>query len=255
MGAVGETDDPTTASAPESGRWEFDETVTAAFDDMLQKSIPNYADMRKIVTDAAAWHHDRLAQGYRAPQLIVDIGVSRGAALAPLVDKLGAHARFLGCDVSQPMLAAARERFAGMMEAGIVDIREWDLREGLIPSAQTPAVVLSILTLQFVPIEYRQRLLRDIAENLRSGGCLILVEKVLGANAELDAVEVDLYYGTKREHGYTQEAIDRKRLSLEGVLVPLTARFNEELMREAGFAAVDCIWAWANFRGWIAVKR
>jgi hypothetical protein len=30
------------------GRWEFDESVTAAFDDMLARSIPQYKTMRAI---------------------------------------------------------------------------------------------------------------------------------------------------------------------------------------------------------------
>ncbi|MGH3921557.1 MAG: hypothetical protein ACRDS1_01640 [Pseudonocardiaceae bacterium] len=41
---------------------------------------------------------------------------------------------------------------------------------------------------------------------------------------------------------YTQEEIDRKRLSLEGVLVPVTAKWNVEMLRAAGFQQVDCFW-------------
>ena len=48
--------------------------------------------------------------------------------------------------------------------------------------------------------------------------------------------------------------IDRKALSLEGVLVPVTAKWNEELLQMAGFRQVDCFWRWMNFAGWIAIK-
>ena len=58
----------------------------------------------------------------------------------------------------------------------------------------------------------------------------------------------------KKGHGYTQEQIERKRLSLEGVLVPVTARWNEEMLRMAGFQQVDTFWRWMNFCGWVAVK-
>jgi tRNA (cmo5U34)-methyltransferase len=58
----------------------------------------------------------------------------------------------------------------------------------------------------------------------------------------------------KRRRGYTNEQIDRKRLSLEGVLVPVTARWNEDLLRAAGFGEVDCFWRWMNFAGWVAVR-
>ena len=46
---------------------------------------------------------------------------------------------------------------------------------------------------------------------------------------------VDLYYQLKAANGYSSDAIERKRLSMEGVLVPVTARWNEELLRTTGF--------------------
>jgi tRNA (cmo5U34)-methyltransferase len=65
---------------------------------------------------------------------------------------------------------------------------------------------------------------------------------------------VERYYTMKARNGYTQEQIERKRLSLEGVLVPVTAHWNEELLRIAGFTQVDCFWRWMNFAAWIAVR-
>lgn len=256
--AAAAVDDPETASAPEDGRrWEFDETVTAAFDDMLQRSIPNYEDMRRVVTEAAVWHMERIAGAGLKQPLCVDLGASRGSGLAPIVDAFGVRGTYLAVEQSLPMLDALRQRFEGWESAGALKVLAHDLREGYPTFAWggAPAVVLSVLTLQFVPIEYRQQLLWAIRENLRPGGALILVEKVLGATAELEALETDLYYGRKRAHGYSQEAIQRKRMSLEGVLVPLPAAVNEQFLLQAGFDAVDCVWAWCNFRGWIAIKR
>jgi tRNA (cmo5U34)-methyltransferase len=244
------TDDLTTASAPEErGGWEFDETVAASFDDMLERSIPNYAGMRQMTTDVACWLADRFGKGAR----ILDVGCSRGAALKPIVDRIGVRGRYVGFDVSDPMLEAARETFDGWSE--FVSFHKVDLREGLPTDLPPQACVLSVLTLQFVPIEYRMRLLGQIYDNLSPGGGLVLVEKVLGPSPALDLLEVDVYYDLKRGNGYAQEAIDRKRLALEGRLVPLTAAFNEELLRGAGFADVDVVWAWMNFRGWVALKR
>jgi len=48
--------------------------------------------------------------------------------------------------------------------------------------------------------------------------------------------------------------VSRKKESLEGVLVPVTARWNEQMLEEAGFRHVDCFWRWMKFAGWVAVK-
>lgn len=229
-----------------NGAWSFDESVTNVFDDMLRRSIPQYDVMRQACFDIAC----KYRQSYTD---IVDLGCSRGEALAPLVDKYGSTNRYIGVEVSQPMLEASRQRFAGLIASHTVDIKELDLRREY-PNARA-SVTLCVLTLQFTPIEYRQRILRDIYNNTAGGGALILVEKVLGADADIDALMVDLYYRMKAENGYSQEAIERKRLSLEGVLVPVTARWNEELLRMAGFNHVDCFWRWMNFAGWVAVKE
>ena len=227
------------------GKWQFDAEVTDVFDEMLRRSIPQYDVMRKAVFEiATCFAKEKTA--------IVDLGCSRGDALDPLISKYGAYNRFVGVEVSQPMLDAARKRFQGYIDCGVVSIREMDLRHQFPP--ERASVILSVLTLQFTPIEYRLKIVREAFNSLIPGGALILVEKVLGASADLDAMLVDLYYGMKRDNGYSQEEIDRKRMSLEGVLVPVTAAWNEQLLHQCGFSEVDCFWRYLNFAGWVAVK-
>jgi hypothetical protein len=151
-------------------------------------------------------------------------------------------------------LEAARERFRGYVACGVGEVREHDLRRGFPAVAPAPSVVPSAPTLQFLPIEYRQALLRGACRALTPGGCLASVEKVLGATADLDAAMTALHREYKAAHGYSPDEIDRKRLSLEGVLVPVTARWNENLLAAAGFRVMDCFWRWTNFAAWVAVK-
>jgi tRNA (cmo5U34)-methyltransferase len=231
------------------GRWEFDAEVAEAFDDMLARSIPWYENMRAIVTDVAA---SFVPKGTPEAGSVVDLGASRGEGLAPLIDRLGINATYQAIEVSPPMLAALRERFP-KGSAPAVTVRDFDLRRGYPPIRPADATLL-VLTLQFVPIEHRQRVLRNVWKHTVPGGALVLVEKVLGATAEIDALLVERYYALKGENGYSSDEIERKRLALEGVLVPVTARWNEDLLRQAGFADVDCFWRWANFAGWVAVR-
>lgn len=233
-----------TGYAPD--RWAFDDKITGVFDDMLARSIPEYDTMRRACFDIACRFRQEKTD-------IVDLGCSRGEALAPLIDKYGAHNRFIGVEVSDPMIEACRQRFKGYIDCGVVDIRKHDLRyDEYLPAKAS--ITLCVLTLQFTPIEYRQKILRDIYKSIIPGGVFILVEKLLGASAEIDALMVDLYYQLKAGNGYSQDEIQRKRLSLEGVLVPVTARWNEELLKMAGFSRIDCFWRWMNFAGWVAIK-
>ena len=232
--------------APSGAKWEFDSEVAECFEDMLRRSIPQYDVMRDAVFS--------LACKFRQPNTdVLDVGSSRGDSVARLVDKFGAGNRFVCVEVSEPMLDVLRSRFAGMIRAGIVDVRADDLRREFPPVRAS--VVLSILTLQFIPINYRRNVLAAAYDHLAPGGALILVEKVLCATAKIDECFVDVYHSMKAANGYTGDEIERKRLSLEGVLVPASPAWNEEMLRTAGFSEVDCFWRWMNFAGWIAIKK
>jgi tRNA (cmo5U34)-methyltransferase len=228
-----------------AGRWAFDDNVTQVFEDMLRRSIPQYEVMRRGVFDVGC-------RFVHPGTDIVDLGCSRGEAMAPFVAQFGAQNRYVGVEVSPPMLEACRRRFHDFTAGGVVQLLDLDLRRAY-PQVQA-SVTLAVLTLQFTPIEYRQRIVRNVWKHLVPDGAFILVEKILGATADLDALMVDRYHQMKRESGYSQEEIDRKRYALEGVLVPMTARWNEELLTQAGFAQVDCFWRWMNFAAWVAVK-
>ena len=226
-------------------RWAFDASVTACFDNMLSRSIPQYDVMREASFELGK----RFVQPGTA---IVDLGCSRGEALAPFIKEFGVGNRYIGVEISAPMAAACRERFAIHVRNGLLDVREIDLRTGY-PDAKA-SLTLAVLTAQFVPIEHRQRVITSVYRNTVVGGAFLIVEKVLGATAAIDEQLVGRYYDMKQRNGYSREDIDRKRLSLEGVLVPVTAHWNEDLLRAAGFSEVDCFWRWMNFAGWIAIK-
>ena len=87
-----------------------------------------------------------------------------------------------------------------------------------------------------------------------AGWGLILVEKLRGSTPGFNRLLVENYHTMKAANGYTAEEIERKRMALEGVLVPETASGNERLLRQAGFTDFECFWRWMNFASWVAVK-
>jgi tRNA (cmo5U34)-methyltransferase len=212
---------------------------------MLERSIPQYQLMRETCFDLGCKFVQHQTD-------IVDLGCSRGDALEPFITKYGAYNTYYGIEISQPMLEIARNRFKNWIDNGLLRILDMDLRTNFPPV--NASLILSVLTIQFTPIEYRQKIIFNIYNHLKEGGAFIFIEKVLGADSVINESMVDLYYKMKSDNGYSQEQIERKRLSLEGVLVPVTAKWNEELLKQAGFKYIDCFWRWMNFAGWIAIK-
>lgn len=233
---------------PTGSKWAFDEGVTACFEDMLERSVPGYREMRESVFEVGR----EFVKKEKGTD-VVDLGCSRGEALAPFVEEFGAYNRYVGVESSEPMRAAAAKRFAGFISCNAMQILALDLRAKYPPVRAS--LTLSVLTLCFTPIEHRQRILLRACKSTVPGGAMVVVEKVLGSGGEVDELLVDRYRASKERAGYSRDEIDRKAMSLEGVQVPVTARWNEELLRGAGFADVECFWRRWNFAAWVAVKR
>jgi tRNA (cmo5U34)-methyltransferase len=228
-------------------RFAFDSEVTRVFDDMLKRSIPNYEGMRDITS--------RLISKSLPDKdgTLLDLGSSQGETIARVLKQQNFdNLNVLGYEISEPMLESSRERFSDMDN---IKFDSADLRKGL-PSDFTAwfDVISSILTMIFIPMEHRPHLLADIFKALKDDGKFFLVEKIIGGNYHSDSMFVEAYYDMKKEHGYTEDDVQRKRLALEGVLVPLSAKANEHMIKDAGFKNIETIWAWGNFRGWIITK-
>ena len=225
---------------PINKKWEFDEEVTKVFDDMLERSIPNYHTMRDLTFEIGKKYVQKDTS-------IIDLGCSLGESLVPF---LKLNNELVGIEISKPMYEAAKKRFKGCSSVKILN----DDITVNFPKNIKSSLILSVLTLQFTPIEYRYKILSDCYESLVDGGALILIEKVLGNGADIDDKLVETYYEMKAKNNYTYEQIQNKKKSLEGVLVPVTSKWNEDLLKKTGFKDVECFWRCLNFSGWVAVK-
>ena len=225
-------------------KWEFDSEVARCFADMLERSIPDYRSMRSLVYE--------IGEKFIYPGTwITDIGCSTGLAIEPFYERHAAENKYFLCDNSAAMLEECKGKFSVGIEAGYVECVNGNFFEVEMPLANS--LVLSILSMQFMPTSYRQKMLNDIYDHMLSGGALVFVEKVV-ADGGADDLLVDLYYEMKRRNGYTMEKIVEKRKSLENVLSPMKPGWNVEMLHEAGFEVVDMFWRCLNFCGWIAIK-
>lgn len=223
----------------------FDSATADVFDDMVGRSVPFYAEIQRMACQLAA---DFGISGTS----LYDYGCATGTTLHALHDVMPGDVRFVGIDNSHDMLAKANSKLAGLEGARSVKLVEADIN--FAPPPEDASVVLMILTLQFVRPLYRERVMARIYESLNHQGCLILVEKILGANGRLNRHFIEHYYAHKRRRGYTDVEITRKREALENVLVPYRFDENVELLRNAGFTVIEEFFRWYNFCGIVAVK-
>jgi len=229
-------------------KFTFNENVAGCFSDMLERSIPSYQLMRELTTmfiQSQLNECEELLQNL----LVIDVGTSTGEVIHSVADQYET-VDFIGLENSDSMIKESRERFK---EFKNVKIKKHDLRNKFSVPYKAD-VIISSLTIQFTPIEYRLQILQNIYDNLEDGGMFIFIEKVIGSSAKLDQEFIDIYYDIKLQNGYSQEEINRKKFALEGVLVPVTAKWNEEMLMMSGFKDVDCFWRCLNFCGWVAKK-
>ena len=236
-------------AAPRAQAHDFDfgENTARVFDDMLGRSVPFYPEIQRMVAELAV---DFVQDG----TAVYDLGCSTGTTLLAIDQRLGegAKVRFVGLDSSPEMLARARAKLEGAGFRHPFELRLADLNDGL--RIDGASVVMLVLTLQFVRPPHREALLRSLHEGLREGGCLILVEKVLGEDPTSNRLFIRHYYEFKRRNGYSELEIAQKRESLENVLVPYRLEENAALLRRVGFRNVDVFFKWYNFCAMVAMK-
>ena len=216
----------------------FDERVAECFEDMINRSVPGYATIISMIGVLAR---------------VYDLGCSLGAASLAIHAQVGHEDyRIIAVDNSPAMIRRLQERLAGKPPGGApLETRCADILT--LPMAEASVVVLNF-TLQFIPVEQREALLTRIYEAMQPGGVLILSEKILFPDPELNQLFIDIYHRFKEEMGYSRLEISQKRTALENVLIPETIEVHRHRAMAAGFRNFDVWFQCFNFASMVAFK-
>lgn len=225
--------------------FEFDAHVAGVFDDMIHRSVPFYSEIisRQV----------QLIRRFHQPGTVIyDLGCSNGNLGIRLGGCMGTQPYTLvAVDSSDPMLGAFRERLTGTPMEEHITLKCEDIRRTPIESA---SVVVLNFTLQFVPPENRDALMNRIYHGLKPGGILLFCEKITHAHGGMAELQRAFHHAFKRENGYSDLEISRKREALEKVLIPESLESHLQRLDRAGFSAVDAWLKWFNFAALIAIK-
>ena len=232
-----------TDTVPED--FDFNERVVEVFDDMLDRSIPCYKNVIGETSRLLAAH---LQHG----DTVCDLGCATGTALLHFAKVLADHhLQFIGIDNSPAMLTKARLKAEFYVSDEVVSFQQADITEFDQPG--TGAFILNY-TLQFIRPVVRPSFIQRLYDNLRPGGLLILSEKTVLDDKRLNRTFIDIHHDFKREQGYSDLEIARKREALENILIPFTREENSDLLTKAGFKPVTTFFQWFNFSSFVAIK-
>lgn len=239
-------DDIFSQPRPEIEDFNFGKATTAVFDDMVDRSVPFYGEIQRMVGELTA---DFATAGSR----IYDLGCSTCNSFFAMDRFLpeGLDVELVGIDNSAEMIEEARRKLQAANFGRRYSLLTGDIHQSLDTS--NASVVLLNLTLQFVRPLYRSRLVEQIRQNMNEAGCVILVEKVLGEDSLFNRLFIKHYYEMKKRNGYSELEIAQKREALENVLIPYRLDENRQLLLDAGFRHVEVFFKWYNFCGLIAI--
>ena len=135
--------------------FKFGENVAKVFDDMLNRSVPFYGEVQRMMAELAANH---AVEG----SFVYDLGCSTGTTMIGMDTMVPKEIKFIGIDDSQEMLDKCKSK---LMEVGFsrsYELRCADLGKGA--KIENASVVVLCLTLQFVRPIYREQLLKNILD-------------------------------------------------------------------------------------------
>lgn len=221
--------------------WSFAEAIDQ-FDEHILQSVPNCQQQREYVASLSRFF-------LHADARVYEIGVSTGELAQTVLERTPERQlSYIGLDVEPTMIEKAAHRLRK-------DSRFTAHCTNAVKHAfENPALIISYYTLQFIPLPERKKLLKRIFEALEPGGALILYEKTLGENAQVQDMLSQLYSDFKSEQGLSSDSILNKALALRGVSMPLSLEGNRKLLQASGFENIEIIYRAYCFAGYLAIK-
>jgi tRNA (cmo5U34)-methyltransferase len=241
---AGDRDQLFASPLSDQGLFRFDAAVASVFPDMINRSVPGYATVVGMTGTLAAQHA-------RPDSQVYDLGCSWGASLLSVAREPACdRCALIGIDNSVAMVEQAATYLEAFPEAARIELRHADVLNTPLENA---SVVIMNYTLQFIPIQERETLLRRIRDAMMPGDVFILSEKLTLPDQRLNKYLIDLHHDFKRQQGYSDLEIAQKRQAIEDVLVPETREAHVARLHAVGFSRCDVWFQCLNFASLIAI--
>jgi tRNA (cmo5U34)-methyltransferase len=131
--------------------FKFSANVANVFDDMVNRSVPFYGEIQRMMAELTADHAKEGAYVY-------DLGCSTGTTMIGMDTMVKKDIKFVGIDDSPEMLDKCKSKLLEIGFSRDYELRCADLNEGV--KINNASVVVLCLTLQFVRPIYRNGYLK-----------------------------------------------------------------------------------------------
>lgn len=209
---------------PDEGAWTFENAeIAKAFDDHVREQLPWY----DLATGVVA----HLIRHY-LPEwgVLLDIGASTGnvsLSVSRTIKDRGATV--IPIEPSREMANVYRGHGKVIVERAEEH------------SYQPFDVAVLFLTMMFVPVRHRSRLIAELRKQCRPGGCIIIFDKTAERSGYLSTVINRLTIAGKVANQTPSDEIIKKELSLSGCQRPYTCEVD---------GAIE-VFRFGDFAGWI----
>ena len=213
--------------------------VSRKYDVQRPKLIPCFNDFYTICLPIINRH--------KHLQHVLDIGAGTGL-FTQFVYQQRPELQFTLIDISNEMLAVAKERFAG---AGNVTYQEQDFANQ--PLTGKYDLIISALAIHHLDDEQKETLYKKVYDALNHGGMFINADQVTGRSDWFDDYYKSHWRETISTSGLDPTAVDN---ALERVKLDRFAKLEPQLqmLEQIGFSQVDCIYKHNNFAVFAGLK-
>ena len=163
--------------------------------------------------------------------------------------------RIIAIDNAPAMIRRCKQIVAAERDADPdgppIEVVQGNMRD--VSFSNASMIVLNY-TLQFLPIDRRDDMIARIFSGLNDGGLLVLSEKVVDPDPQMEKLLVGLHHEHKRRNDYSAMEIARKRAALETVLLPESVAEHRDRLLRTGFRSAAVWLRYFNFVSIIAIR-
>jgi tRNA (cmo5U34)-methyltransferase len=190
--------------------WTFEtQEIANTFDNHVREQLPWY----DMVTESVSY----IIKNYLSENdTVVDIGASTGNMIDKIIPLVQERSCYItAIEKSETMFEKLKNKYANESCVELVDADVMDIQ---LPKAK---VYVLFLTLMFIPVHQRKKLMQTIRNKCEEGGVIIVVDKVCDHLGYFSTVLKRLTMHFKLLQGAKPEDVLTKEMSLAGVQIPI----------------------------------